>query len=315
MSWVRIPPGPPCRHGSVPITDQESIRFSVERPPSVEAFLERAGQFLVRHEAENNLLFGICSSLRHDPTIYPDPRFAVVTVVTPVHDGPGLDAAVVAAALQTPPHRLVLALPDNFEAVEFLADGLAAEELPGVVGPSDAAQQFARRWTARTGQKVQPGMAERTLRLRKVLRPPAARGRMRVARASDRHLLEGWLRAFAAEALGETFENASEAAGRWISGRGRTMYLWDLDDRTVSMCGAGGQTPNGIRVGPVFTPSPERGRGYATSLVAACSQAQLDEGQAFVFLFTDLANPTSNRIYESIGYERVIDVDQYDFIA
>lgn len=291
------------------------MRFSVERPASVDAFLDRAGDFLVGHEAENNLLFGICSSLRHDPTIYPDPRFAVVTTRSRRPDRSGADSAVVAAALQTPPHRLVLALPDTIEAIEFLADGLATEVLPGVVGPSDAAQRFARRWTSRTGQTMRAGMAERTFRLTTVRRGPAAPGRMREARISDRHLLEGWLRAFAVEALGETFENAAEAAGRWISGRGRTMYLWDHDDRTVAMCGSGGQTPNGIRVGPVYTPSPERGRGYATSLVAACSQAQLDEGHAFVFLFTDLANPTSNRIYESIGYERIIDVDQYDFIA
>ena len=220
-----------------------------------------------------------------------------------------------AAALQTPPHRLVLALPDTIEAIEFLVDGLAAEHLPGVVGPSDAAQRFARRWTSRTGQSIRAGMAERTFRLRTVRHQRPAPGHMRVARPSDRRLLEAWLRAFAAEALGETFENAAEAAGRWISGPGRTMYLWDHDDRTVAMCGAGGQTPNGIRVGPVYTPTPERGRGYATGLVAACSQAQLDAGHEFVFLFTDLANPTSNRIYESIGYERVIDVDQYDFIA
>ncbi|MEO8469520.1 MAG: GNAT family N-acetyltransferase [Chloroflexota bacterium] len=252
--------------------------------------------------------------MRHDSTIYPDPRFAIVTASSNGPDGAGAEPAVVAAALQTPPHRLVLALPDNAAGIDHLADELAADHLPGVVGPSAAARRFAQRWTARTGQKMEAGMAERTFRLRTVRQQAPGPGQMRVARTSDRNLLEGWLRAFAAEALGETFENAAEAAGRWISGRGRTMYFWDHDDRTVSMCGAGGQTPNGIRVGPVYTPPAERGQGYATSLVAVCSQVQLDEGHASVFLFTDRANPTSNRIYESIGYEPVIDVDQYDFL-
>ena len=301
--------------GSAPISDQEAIRFIVERPLSVDVFLERAGDFLGRHEAENNLLFGICSSLQHDPTIYPDPRFAIVTATPDEPVRLAATGTVVAAALQTPPHRVVLALPDAIAALDRLADALAADDVPGVVGPSAAAHRFAQRWTARTGQNVRAGMAERTFRLRTVRPQGSAPGQMRVARSSDRELLEGWLRAFAAEALGETFENAAEAAGRWISGRGRTMYLWDHGDRTVSMCGAGGQTPNGIRVGPVYTPPAERGRGYATSLVAACSQVQLAAGYASVFLFTDLANPTSNRIYESIGYEPVIDVDQYDFIA
>jgi predicted GNAT family acetyltransferase len=66
---------------------------------------------------------------------------------------------------------------------------------------------------------------------------------------------------------------------------------------------------------PVYTPPALRGRGYASALVAAVSQAQLDAGRRFCFLFTDLANPTSNRIYQDIGYEAVCDVDEYRFEA
>ncbi|HJW22008.1 MAG TPA: GNAT family N-acetyltransferase, partial [Candidatus Limnocylindrales bacterium] len=75
----------------------------------------------------------------------------------------------------------------------------------------------------------------------------------------------------------------------------------------------GGLTPNGIRVGPVYTPPELRGRGYASNLVAGVSQLQLDAGRTFVFLFTDLANPTANKIYQEIGYEPVNDVDEYEF--
>ena len=81
----------------------------------------------------------------------------------------------------------------------------------------------------------------------------------------------------------------------------------------MSWAGVGGRTPNGTRIGPVYTPSAERGHGYASAVVAAASQAQLDEGLAFCFLFTDLANPTSNRIYQAIGYEPVTDVDAWYF--
>ena len=77
--------------------------------------------------------------------------------------------------------------------------------------------------------------------------------------------------------------------------------------------GVGGLTPHGIRVGPVYTPPEQRGRGYASNLVAEVSQLQLDAGRTFVFLFTDLANPTANKIYQAIGYEPVNDVDEYDF--
>ena len=76
-----------------------------------------------------------------------------------------------------------------------------------------------------------------------------------------------------------------------------------------------GATPNGIRIGPVYTPPDRRGHGYASALTAGASQDQLDRGRRFVFLFTDLANPTSNKIYQAIGYEPVCDVDAYLFGA
>jgi predicted GNAT family acetyltransferase len=100
---------------------------------------------------------------------------------------------------------------------------------------------------------------------------------------------------------------------RWVERRaGRTMFLWD-DGGPVSMCGVSGPTPTGIRVAPVYTPPEARGRGYASNLVAAVSQAQLDGGRAACFLYTDLANPTANHVYQAIGYEPVRDVDRYAF--
>ncbi len=94
---------------------------------------------------------------------------------------------------------------------------------------------------------------------------------------------------------------------------GRTMRLWIDDGVPVSMTGFGAATPNGQRVGPVYTPPDRRGRGYASNLVAQGSQAALDAGRRFLFLFTDLANPTSNKIYQAIGYEPVTDIDRYSF--
>jgi uncharacterized protein len=83
--------------------------------------------------------------------------------------------------------------------------------------------------------------------------------------------------------------------------------VWEDAGRNVSMTGCASPTPNGIRIGPVYTPPGDRGRGYATSLVAAVSREQLSRGRTSCFLHTDLANPTSNAIYRRIGYERVCD--------
>jgi predicted GNAT family acetyltransferase len=123
--------------------------------------------------------------------------------------------------------------------------------------------------------------------------------------------------AFSTEALPEAapLPDPIATAERWVARVGRIGYVWEDAGDVVALVGAGGETPHGIRIGPVYTPPELRGRGYASSLTAAASQDQLDRGRQFVFLFTDLANPTSNKIYQAIGYEAVCDVDQYRFGA
>ena len=79
----------------------------------------------------------------------------------------------------------------------------------------------------------------------------------------------------------------------------------------MSLAVSKGPTPNGIRIGPVYTPPEQRGHGYASACTATLSQMMLDSGYRYCFLFTDLSNPTSNSIYQKIGYRPVIDIDRY----
>ena len=81
------------------------------------------------------------------------------------------------------------------------------------------------------------------------------------------------------------------------------------------MAGYAGPTPNGIRIGAVYTPPDLRRQGFASAVTASLSQHLLDQGRKFCFLFTDLLNPTSNKIYQQVGYRPVSDVDRYDFIT
>ena len=86
--------------------------------------------------------------------------------------------------------------------------------------------------------------------------------------------------------------------------------MWD-NDGPVSMAGWTGKTLNGVRVTFVYTPPEFRRHGYASACVAALTQRLLDEGNRYCCLYTDLANPTSNRIYQQIGYRAVCDVADY----
>jgi hypothetical protein len=136
---------------------------------------------------------------------------------------------------------------------------------------------------------------------------------VRLAGPDDRDLVVDWFAAFADEALPPSAPRVPDELvdGRIAQGG---VFLWD-DTGPVSLAVVGSRTPRGARVGPVYTPPERRGRGYASACVAGASQAQLDAGLTFVFLFTDLANPTANHIYQEIGYQPVRDIDQWRFEA
>ena len=277
----------------------------VRRYPDVEEFLSAAGGFLAEREAEHNLLFGICSSLREIPEVYTGPAYLAAV----------LDDAdrVVGACIQTPPFRLVLSEIDDPRIGAALALDSLGRDLPGVAGPVGEVEAFVAARVAAGGPPGHLRETDRIFRLDTVRPPRAVGGTRRIIGPGDRELVLAWLEGFMRDAFGDADLAEVEAmTDRWIEGRGRTLHLW-VDGEPVSMCGIGGQTPLGIRIGPVYTPPAARERGYASALVAAVSQEALDAGRRFCFLFTDAANPTSNHIYQEIGYEHVRDVDIYEF--
>jgi hypothetical protein len=280
--------------------------MEVVRSRTVPEFMALAGEFLAAREAEHNLIFGILSNFEADPSQYTEPPYLAAVV----HGD-----RVVGAAMRTPPWRLVVSEMDHPGAAHRLADDLVGTNLPGVVGPAEPAGHFAEAWAERTGNATRIGRHERNFRLRRVIAPRPAQGELVRSRPEDRATLAAWAEAFHDEAIGSSGppQDYDEMADRWIRGVGRTAYLWVDDGRPVSLAGSGGLTPSGVRVGPVYTPPELRGRGYASNLVAGVSQLLIDSGRRFVFLFTDLANPTANRIYQAIGYEAVNDIDELDF--
>jgi len=270
-------------------------------------FYRQASPFLLAREADHNLILGLCADLMRNRFLYGSdpPYFAAVE-----HTG-----SVVAAALMTPPFRPALSHVEAPEALALLAADLAAEyqTLPGVLGPKPHSEAFAALWQQPRGQTYHLGRAMRIFQLTRVRPVRGVPGRLRRATGADRELLVEWFGAFQREALGEDDDTGvAQSIERWLTGADRALYLWE-DGQPVSMAGAGGPTPHGIRISAVFTPPERRRRGYASALVAAASQEQLDGGRRFCFLFTDLGNPTSNHIYQEIGYQPVCDMDEYHF--
>ena len=193
-------------------------------------------------------------------------------------------------------------------------DAPVFESLPGVIGPKEPVARFARLWEERTGADAQIGIQQRIYRASATIQPEGVPGSMRTYEDGDRELVIAWVNAFVDEALPEAPpEDAEGWLERNLSNPDGGIELWLDGGAPVSFAGYGGLTPNGIRVGPVYTPPELRRRGYATALVAEVTHMLLDRGRKFCFLFTDLANPTSNSIYQRIGYEAVSDSDQWVF--
>jgi RimJ/RimL family protein N-acetyltransferase len=213
---------------------------------------------------------------------------------------------ITAALLHTPPYPVLLtALPGR--SAGPLAGALAGcrRNLGGVNAPEGAAAQFAAAWSRLTGASWQESRRSRLFRLGQ-LRPPAPqpRGAARVATTADRALLESWLTAFAQD-VGDSPGRPADAVDDRLGYYGLT--LWEAGGAAVSLAGLHRPAAGVTRVSPVYTPPELRRQGYAGAVTAAVSQAALDAGAGHVVLFTDLANPTSNALYQRLGYRPVED--------
>lgn len=264
---------------------------------------------LLSDEARNCLVLGVAGVIKTDPDTYPDGCMFLLED----------DGVPVAAALVTPPRALILGDAGSKEAVAGLvrfAEGLSPR-IPGVIGTRPVVEMFADRWASVTGEDVSISMNQGIFSLEKVIPPARPDGRSRRAVIADADLVTTWFLEFAREAMPHE-ENDRERIAEIVDTRISSVspsgfWLWEVDGSSVSVSGHGGPTRSGIRIGPVYTPPEYRGSGYATALVADQSSALLADGYRFCFLYTDLANATSNEIYKRIGYIQVAESTHYAF--
>jgi predicted GNAT family acetyltransferase len=256
-------------------------------------FFRAAGPFLLKAEAENCLILGVVGALAPDS----DACLVVAEV----------DGEVVACAMRSIPHKAVLSAGPG-DAMRAFARDLFRDhaDLPAIVAPEREAAEFAAEWRKLTGASLRRGMHQGIYELDRVdWRRATAEGRMRIVKARDRALLGTWIADFCREARVDPPDDVAAYVDARI--RHRATVVWETD-RPVALAGYSGATPNGVRISLVYTPPENRGQGYATTLVATLSDSLLREGRKWCFLFTDLSNPISNRVYERIGYRRVGEV-------
>ena len=233
-----------------------------------------------------------------------------------VRDGAGV---VIGAAMRTAPFdpRPLFLLPMPDSAARLLARELHArgEVVTAANGALPAVEAFAEETARLAGGSVAFAQHTRLFELGELVEPAPIAGRLRPAGPDDAELTLAWFSRF--------MDEADEQAGR---GRGTSahevprpeditrrieqgcVWFWvDLAGERVHLTAANPPSLGVARIAPVFTPKPERGRGYASAAVAEVSRLIRDGGSR-VCLFTDQANPTSNRIYQALGYRPVVDM-------
>lgn len=279
----------------------------IEVAGDVEWFAQRAGGFLAARPERNVLATVLLYAQTWTDEAEDVGTFAIGT------DSSGDGEEVVAAALRTAPWPMLATGFEDRTAASGLLDAWLEHDsgLTGVSAEPATARAIAELWARRTGGTIRLKLTEALHELAEVI-PPArpASGHLRQATDAEHDLLTEWDAAFASEAVPGDRGDAGARVERRL--RDGLLYIWD-DGGPVSMLAHTPAVAGAARIGPVYTPPEHRNHGYATSAVAALSQLLLDPRAERCMLYTDVTNPTSNRIYASIGYRRFADWEVLDF--
>ena len=271
------------------------IAFS-EDPASV---LNSAADFLTSQPVLHNLILTIL----HARVARPEPgRYWVA-----MHRDRAMGVIV-----QSPVTFPAVLSPMDPRVVAAMVDAIAEAgiSLPGVNGDAATAASFAGQWTERCKSAATPFQGNRLYELLELGEAPGIRGQLRLATPSDRTLMLDWTRAFQSEV--GTPESAGDTELRVDAALAdKQLWLWH-DAGTVSIVLSRQPLEGVVRLSGVYTPHDKRKRGYAAACVHALSQQLRDAGCRCI-LYTDLANPTSNSIYQRIGYRAVAEALRYRF--
>ena len=273
----------------------------------IKTFYRDAVPVFMRHEAQNLVPLGnvVIGYEGKDKTGWRDPADWLMAAVT---DGAG----ICLTAVMTPPHNLTLYATDNrydADTIACLVNGLleTGAPVPGVMTENRLAEDFAQAYAAAQSIGYRIHKRQRIYELTEVNPAVAAIGTLRPAQESDMAFLPYWLEAFNGDCAGGDFRVQSSAENyRYFIDPHRLLILED-GGTPVSMARCAREIQTVCGVGYVYTPPYLRGRGYASACVAAVSRLILARGFTKCVLYTDLANPISNSIYQKIGYVPICD--------
>ena len=266
-------------------------------------FLAHAEPFLMDHEVENNMLIGLAEGMSTGGGATGETALREPSQFTVVEE----NGQIVMASIRIPPHSLLVSLGPPNVARRIAGELASLGMYPGVRGHASTAMRVAEGIAKVSGQIVRTGLMQRLYDIYSIPRSVTPKGRFRAALPEDVKLLARWRDEFMCELLPDVPVGDSERI-MLASVRSSDVFVWE-DGEVVSLAMRNLATPNGQRIGPVYTPPRLRGRGYATACVASLTRLILNQGYAFACLYVDRTNARSVGIYERIGFRPVSDFD------
>lgn len=274
--------------------------MNFQRYENAADFARVATPFLQKNEDKFSLFLGVLEGIKEGK--YENPFMATIEE----------NGELLALFQMTPPHPLNIIFVDeqrkeecvDLSIAEILSQSLKVES---IISVKEWAYTFTEKWKEKTGQHFSILMDQGLYRLDQVDETlEMSPGSWRHATLKDAFLIEKWY-SFFEEDTGLPKTPPSEVQKKVkMMLDGNEAFVWENDGKVVSMMKKARPTASGVTVSLVFTPKEERKKGYARTLVAVISKELLKEF-TFCVLYTDMLNPTSNKIYQEIGYEKLID--------
>ncbi|MFD2443736.1 GNAT family N-acetyltransferase [Bacillus sp. CGMCC 1.16607] len=262
----------------------------------VEVFKNEVIPFLEKDEIINGLLLGLLLAVKDAQPIF----MATLT----------REESLVLVIFQTSPKQMILSKSEDLTTDEInqFANllNVSVADLPGFIGERNLIIELSKYITHLRSKIPTVHMNQRIYRLDTVTKKAELNGSLVHLGLKDLPLVKEWLYQFCIDIDEKMSKEQAEEKAFEILERGR-IYGWEVDGELVSMANASRPTSSNITVNFVYTPLSERKKGYASSCVSAITELMLESGYKTTSLYTDLDNPTSNKIYMEIGYKPVFD--------
>ncbi|KEK22246.1 GNAT family N-acetyltransferase [Bacillus gaemokensis] len=260
---------------------------------NVSTFKRDVVPILEIYEQENNLLLGILQSTQ-----------TLIFMATAKQNG-----KIELILLQTKQEQVIVAKSHaSQETIKEIAKQLANvyPDISGFIGEKRVVKQLSEEIAKIEKKKIFIRMNQGVYELKKVKRKWEDYGVFRQVKSVEQPLIEKWVYQFCEDVhLPTTEDEAKQTANKLVIEK--RLFGWEVDGRLVSIAAITRPTKTNITVNFVYTPKEERKKGHASNCVAALSQLMLDRGYDTTTLYTDLANPTSNKVYQEVGYQQIME--------